>query len=133
MPAGSTKRIEYDPATDTFGPDKIIPAIPINYGWVPESISADDEAADVMVMGPVLKTGAVVLARPIALFWRVNRDHKVLAVPVLWSADRVDPDPSLVSTLTSWFRRNPGDHWHGRQSALRFLRVCRQKYINRQQ
>ncbi|HJD45141.1 MAG TPA: inorganic diphosphatase [Candidatus Paenalcaligenes intestinipullorum] len=59
---------------------------PVNYGYVPQSVSEDGDAADVLVLSPFpIQIGAVVKCRAIGVLEMEDEaggDSKVLAVPV---------------------------------------------------
>ncbi len=59
---------------------------PCNYGYIPQTLSADGDPADVLVLSPVpLITGVVVRCRPIGMLKMEDEaggDAKILAVPI---------------------------------------------------
>lgn len=59
---------------------------PCNYGYVPQTLSADGDPVDVLVIAPFpLPVGAVLVCRPVGLMRMEDengRDEKVLAVPI---------------------------------------------------
>jgi len=59
---------------------------PCNYGYIPHTLSADGDPADVLVVTPVpLISGSVIRCRPIGLLEMTDEsgdDAKILAVPV---------------------------------------------------
>jgi inorganic pyrophosphatase len=59
---------------------------PCDYGYVPQTLSADGDPVDVLVISPIaLQPGVVVRCRPIGLMRMVDEngeDAKVLAVPL---------------------------------------------------
>lgn len=134
MPRGVRARIEYDPELDRFYPAKPLgEPVPANYGWIAETLADDDELGDIIILGSdSLPSGTVTWARPLALFWRHNQDHKVLAVLATEGEDTVgsvdDLDPTTQDLIAGWFRRHPDDHWQGREAALDFIRNGQQVY-----
>ena len=59
---------------------------PVNYGYVPRTLSEDGDPVDVLVIAPAaLLSGSVVRCRPIGLLKMTDEagaDPKILAVPV---------------------------------------------------
>jgi inorganic pyrophosphatase len=59
---------------------------PCNYGFIPHTLSADDDPVDVLVVTPLpLISGVVINCRPIGMLRMTDEageDHKLLAVPV---------------------------------------------------
>jgi len=59
---------------------------PVNYGYIPHTLSGDGDPADILVIAPYpLMSGTVVRVRPIALLMMeddAGQDAKILAVPV---------------------------------------------------
>jgi inorganic pyrophosphatase len=71
---------------------------PINYGYLPQSLSGDGDPADVLVITPdPVLSGSVICCRPIGLLKmkdEAGEDNKVLAVPV----QKLTPSYNGVST-----------------------------------
>lgn len=87
---------------------------PVNYGYIPETLSDDGDPADVLVMTPVpINNGVVIRCRPIGLLKMTDEsgvDAKILAVPVdklcknylhVQSID--DVDPLLLKQISHFF------------------------------
>ena len=59
---------------------------PCNYGYIPHTLSADGDPADVLVVTPVpLISGSVIRCRPVGLLGMTDEsgdDAKILAVPI---------------------------------------------------
>ncbi len=59
---------------------------PCNYGYIPQTLAADGDPVDVLVVAPFpLMPGTVILVRPIGVLVmedEAGQDHKVLSVPV---------------------------------------------------
>ena len=59
---------------------------PCNYGYVPETLSEDDDPVDVLVVTPIpLNCGSVVRCRPVGMLKMTDEsgvDAKIIAVPV---------------------------------------------------
>lgn len=127
IPRGARARIEYDPDLDRFYPAKLLSIpVPANYGWIAETLAEDNELGDIIILGEdPLPSGTITWARPLALFWRRNLDHKVLAVLATGANDQlrslVDVDSSTIEEIAHWFRRHPDDHWQDLKEAHRFI------------
>jgi inorganic pyrophosphatase len=87
---------------------------PTNYGYIPQTLSTDGDAVDVLVITPVpLIPGAVVRSRPIGMLAMTDEsgeDAKILAVPVRKLSqlyDNVtshsDVAPAILATITHFF------------------------------
>lgn len=115
IPAGGVDRVEYNPETNEFYPaHRMKKACPSNYGWIPETFAEDGEFADIIVLGPVLATGTICRVKPIGVFWRQNRDHKVVAVPLdVPELERYKDASELPGEFFTecdrFFRRHSGD------------------------
>jgi inorganic pyrophosphatase len=96
---------------------------PANYGMIPrtllpESIGADGDPLDVVLLGPALERGSVVMARPIGILLLRDdgeRDDKILAVllsgplsDVLNLADLEGRFPGSPSIIETWFTNYKG-------------------------
>jgi len=97
IPAGTNKKIEFDPEAKAFktdqrdGRDRIIPFLPYpgNYGFVPSTLSdsakgGDGDPVDIIVICEQLPTGTVMPVIPITMLKLIDNneeDFKVIAVP----------------------------------------------------
>lgn len=108
IPAGSSDKREYDPATKTYpvglrnGQQRRIKYLPYpaNYGFIPGTMAAkndggDGDALDVFVLCSALPTGTVVEIEPIGIIELLDageRDDKVIALPMDRSLLTMDVD-----------------------------------------
>lgn len=87
---------------------------PCNYGYVPNTLSADGDPADVLVVTPVpLIPGSVIKCRPVAVLKMTDEsgdDAKILAVPVnklckMWRAAHGPDDmpATLLDQIAHFF------------------------------
>jgi len=87
---------------------------PCNYGFVPNTLSEDGDAADVLVVSPYpIKSGCVVEVRPVGVLVMEDEkgmDEKIIAVPsssVTKMYDNVndiaDLDQSLIAKIQHFF------------------------------
>lgn len=108
IPAGSSDKREYDPATKTYPVSlrndlprriKYLP-YPANYGFIPGTVAAkseggDGDALDVFVLCAALPTGTVLAIEPIGIIELLDageRDDKVIALPMDRSLLTMDVD-----------------------------------------
>lgn len=108
IPAGSSDKREYDPATRTFpismrnGMPRCIKYLPYpaNYGFIPGTVAAkneggDGDALDVFVLCAALPAGTVLEVEPIGIIELIDageRDDKVIALPMDRSLLTMDVD-----------------------------------------
>lgn len=98
IPAGTSDKRQYDPATGTFPVDlrggvprriKFLP-YPANYGFIPgtrmdKARGGDGDALDVFVLCAAVPSGTVLEVRPIGIIDLLDageRDDKVIALPM---------------------------------------------------
>ena len=108
IPAGTNLKIEYDPATGSFLPDRegesersitFLP-YPGNYGFIPSTLvdasdGGDGDPLDVLLLSSALPTGSVVEAMPVAALLLLDdgeRDTKIIAVPLDSTRRVIDVD-----------------------------------------
>ena len=98
IPAGSSEKFEFDPATGEFlvsqrdGRPRTIRFLPYpaNYGFIPATKmnaeeGGDGDAVDVFVLCAALPTGTVIEVEPIGIIELLDageRDDKLVAVPI---------------------------------------------------
>lgn len=128
IPAGTTKKIEYNKETLEFnvdqidGKDRIIKFLPYigNYGFIPSTLSdtakgGDGDPLDVIVISETKSTGTILSVIPIAVIRIVDEgeeDDKIIAVPSN-SSDRIldiesfkewkDCYPASIEMLLTWY------------------------------
>lgn len=89
IPRGESTKWEFSIALNRREIDRMIPrelgGYPINYGFLPRTISYDGDPADVLVLGPPLPGGEVVKGRIVGLMQMMDTgdlDSKVVVSPV---------------------------------------------------
>ena len=130
IPRGGRQKYELDMAKNAPKVDRVIPekigGYPINYGIVPQTVSYDGDPFDVLVLGPPLKTGALVKGVIVGVMHMTDEkglDSKVVISRVgadgkplhqLTEADRArvadnfnrykrdDDDPKTFATVPGW-------------------------------
>ncbi len=96
-----TVKYEYDITTGFVVVDRIRHSsllYPINYGCIPNTLSEDGDALDIIVLGDAVQTGAILPCRPVAVLMMEDEkgpDVKILAVP----ADRISPHYKHIQRL----------------------------------
>jgi inorganic pyrophosphatase len=106
---GDRRKWEFDIQSNARKIDRIIPerigGYPVNYGFVPQTISYDGDPFDVLVLGPPLDGGAVVSGVIIGVMYM--EDEKGHDSKVVISRRR--PDGGVLHELTERDRREIGD------------------------
>lgn len=89
IPKGSKNKYEYQPEWDVLTLDRVLPGplqFPTAYGFIPQTIGADGDAVDVLVVqDEPVSAGIVMKVRPIGMFsmsWQDSdkADDKIIAV-----------------------------------------------------
>lgn len=101
IPTGVRDKKEFDMRGNALAVDRVIPesigGYPVNYGFVPQTVSYDGDPFDVLVLGPALKAGEMVQGMIVGLM--LMEDEKGLDSKVVIS--RVDDDGKPLHALTS--------------------------------
>ncbi len=150
IPAGTSDKREYDPASRSFPVDQrdgkprrisFLP-YPANYGFIPgtlmdEAQGGDGDALDLFVLCPALPVGTVLEVEPIGIIELIDaneRDDKLVALPVDRSLLTMDVDDiselpkGVAEILTTWLTYyDPMDSARvigvkGREAALEAVR-----------
>jgi inorganic pyrophosphatase len=108
---GDRRKWEFDMARNERTIDRMIPAdiggYPVNYGYVPQTVSYDGDPFDVLVLGPALPGGQLVRGLPVGIMFM--EDEKGLDSKVVLST--VDGTGRPRHALTSSIRREVGDYF----------------------
>ena len=138
IPRGSRNKYEFDKEIGRIKLDRVLHSsvtYPADYGFIPDSLSADGDPLDVLVITrfPTFP-GCVVEARPIALIDMIDTkegDEKIVAVPVgdpqfaSWN-ELEDIPEALRNEINEFFKTyknlEPGKFveiqgWKGREEA----------------
>ncbi len=88
IPLNSSIKYEIDKDADALFVDRLVSTpmhYPANYGYIPNTLCGDGDAADVLVLFPQpVQAGSVIRCRPIAVLKMTDEageDAKILAVP----------------------------------------------------
>lgn len=128
IPAGTNKKIEFEPKTNTFvvdkrdNKDRVIDYLPYlgNYGFIPSTYSdpkkgGDGDALDILVLCESLPTATVLEVYPIAVLPLIDQgeqDYKIIAIPAESSlqtikarnlADLRKNYPQVEHMIGQWF------------------------------
>jgi inorganic pyrophosphatase len=148
IPKGSRNKYEYDHETKAIKLDRFLFAsmvYPTDYGFIPDTLSQDGDALDVMVcVSEPTFPGCVIEVKPIALFRMeddMGVDDKVLAVPCS------DPNWNHLETLDDIAKqlRDEIEHffsvykdlekkavkvdgWYSREDAIKEITASRERY-----
>jgi inorganic pyrophosphatase len=97
IPRGELRKWEFDQALNDRRLDRVMPAAvggyPVNYGFVPQTVSYDGDPLDVLVLGPPLQGGAVLQGIVVALF--LMDDEKGADAKIVLSPSGRDGKPSF--------------------------------------
>jgi inorganic pyrophosphatase len=108
---GDRRKWEFDMGANARAIDRMIPAdiggYPVNYGFVPQTVSYDGDPFDALVLGPPLPDGRLV--RGVIVGVMFMEDEKGLDSKVVLS--RTDPKGRAVHALTAQVRREIGDYF----------------------
>lgn len=108
---GERSKWEFDMRTNARALDRTMPAdlggYPVNYGFVPQTISYDGDPFDVLVLGPPLPGGTVV--RGVIVGLMLMEDEKGLDSKVVLST--AGPDGRPLHALTNAVQREIGDYF----------------------
>lgn len=152
VPRGSRNRYRMDHQRGRIRLDRTLftsMTYPADYGYVPDTLAADGDPLDVLVLvdQPTFP-GCVIHVRAVAVFWMHDEhgpDAKVLAVPSSdlrqsSIADLVDVPPHLLSEIKHFFEAcqdlEPGkssqvDGWQGRAEAYDVLAAAGHRFSRR--
>ncbi len=86
---GDRRKWEFDIGSHTRAIDRVMPrgvgGYPVNYGFIPQTISYDGDPFDVLVLGPAIRGGTLVPGAIVGLMQMVDDkglDSKVVVSPV---------------------------------------------------
>jgi inorganic pyrophosphatase len=107
IPLGESRKWEFDIAANELRLDRTLDAslggYPINYGFVPQTVSCDGDPFDVLVLGPKLAAGNLVTGQIVGVMYMEDEkgpDGKVIMAP---SGEEDALTPELQAKLQRWF------------------------------
>jgi inorganic pyrophosphatase len=108
---GDRRKWEFDMRANRRAIDRMIPesigGYPVNYGFVPQTVSYDGDPFDALVLGPPLPDGRFV--RGVAVGVMFMEDEKGLDSKVVLS--RVDASGRPIDRLTPAIQKDIGDYF----------------------
>jgi inorganic pyrophosphatase len=108
---GDRRKWEFDMGANARAIDRMIPAevggYPVNYGFVPQTVSYDGDPFDALVLGPPLPDGALV--RGVIVGVMFMEDEKGVDSKVVLS--RTDADGRPITPLTPAVQREIGEYF----------------------
>jgi len=109
---GDRRKFEFDMKANERAIDRMIPpkvgGYPVNYGFVPQTVSYDGDPFDILVLGPPLAGGALVRGMIVGLM--LMEDEKGLDSKVVVSM--AGPDGQPKHPLTRSDQRRIGDYFN---------------------
>ena len=89
IPRGERRKYEFDMGRNERAVDRVLPpevgGYPVNYGFVPQTVSFDGDPFDALVLGPPLRGGRIVQGAVVGLMQMMDDgvvDSKVVLSPV---------------------------------------------------
>ena len=111
IPQGDRRKWELDMGANARAVDRVIPesvgGYPVNYGFVPQTISYDGDPFDALVLGPPIEGGETVRGAIVGLMRM--RDEKGLDSKVVLSP--LGPDGQALHALTDGDRQRIADYF----------------------
>ncbi len=111
IPRGERRKFEFDMRANERAIDRVMPedigGYPVNYGFVPQTVSYDGDPFDVLVLGPPLAGGEVVRGVIVGLMYMEDEkglDSKVVISPI-------GQDGRARYALTAKDREEIGDYF----------------------
>jgi inorganic pyrophosphatase len=100
---GERTKWEFDIAANRRAVDRVmnesVGGYPVNYGFVPQTISFDGDPFDVLVLGPPLAGGELVRGRIVGILYMDDEkgpDMKVVMSPVAGPVELTDADRASI-------------------------------------
>jgi inorganic pyrophosphatase len=89
IPRGERRKFEFDMRHNRRAIDRVLPksigGYPVNYGFVPQTVSYDGDPFDILVLGPPLSGGSVIRGTIVGLMHMADEkglDSKVVVSPL---------------------------------------------------
>ena len=111
IPRGDRRKWEFDMGANARAIDRMIPSdiggYPVNYGFVPQTVSYDGDPFDALVLGPPLSGGTLV--RGVIVGVMFMEDEKGMDSKVVLS--RADANGRPLHAMTPQVQREIGDYF----------------------
>ena len=113
IPRGERRKWEFDMKANARAVDRVMPpeigGYPVNYGFVPQTVSYDGDPFDVLVLGPALPGGELAIGVIVGLMFMEDEkglDSKVVTSPVDASGQpRYSLTPADRTRIGGYFAR----------------------------
>jgi inorganic pyrophosphatase len=113
IPRGDRRKYEFDMRKNERAIDRVIPrrigGYPVNYGFVPQTVSYDGDPFDVLVLGPALPAGQLVRGVIVGLMFMEDEkglDSKVVLSPIGRDGRaRYELTPRVRDEIAGYFRK----------------------------
>jgi inorganic pyrophosphatase len=112
IPLGERRKYEFDMSANTRAIDRVIPeqigGYPVNYGFVPQTVSYDGDPFDVLVLGPPLSGGELVRGAIVGLKHMEDEkglDSKVVVSPIGRDEMTYELTAQVRDQIAGYFRR----------------------------
>ena len=113
IPLGDRNKYEFDMTRNARAIDRVIAkdvgGYPINYGFVPQTVSYDGDPFDILVLGPALRGGEIVRGVIVGLMYMEDEkglDSKIVVSPITPDGRaRYELTPRIREELADYFRR----------------------------
>jgi inorganic pyrophosphatase len=113
IPRGERRKYEFDMSRNTRAIDRVmseqVGGYPVNYGFVPQTVSYDGDPFDVLVLGPALSGGEIVRGLIVGVMYMEDEkglDSKVVLSPVATDGRAMyDLTPQIQNEIADYFRR----------------------------
>ena len=146
IPAGTNKKIEYNPKYNRFecdsvnGKERIVQFLPYvgNYGFIPSTLmdktkGGDGDALDVLVLSPSQPMKTIIEIIPIAnlkLIDNEEKDDKIIAIPANTNLQTVQQlTPEIKQIIELWFLNYKGKNntmvagWGNQEETLKIIEM----------
>jgi inorganic pyrophosphatase len=112
IPLGERTKYEFDIAANRLAVDRVmsesVGGYPVNYGYVPQTISFDGDPFDVLVLGPSLAPGQLVRGHIVGILYMDDEkgpDMKVVMAPVGSGYALTDADKARIGAFFDAYKK----------------------------
>lgn len=112
IPLGERTKYEFDMATNRLAVDRImadsVGGYPVNYGYVPQTISFDGDPFDVLVLGPPLPRGQLVRGHIVGILYMDDEkgpDMKVVMAPLDTTVALSEADQARIGAFFAAYKK----------------------------
>ena len=114
---GDRRKYEFDMSRNSRAIDRVVSerigGYPVNYGFVPQTVSYDGDPFDILVLGPALPDGEIVRGVIVGFMYMEDEkglDSKVVVSPVASDGRaRYELTPQIQTEIADYFRRYKDD------------------------